>query len=127
MDNPASIEDVEKRWGPIANPTLRTRAAAWLDDAWLKVKKIPGLIPRIESEAVDVEDVKRILCAMVVRVLKNPSGFRSRSIDDASVTIDTTISSGELYLSDEERDELSLTVPLSGFYSLELAPPYWGS
>lgn len=127
MANPATIEDVEARWGPISDQALRARAETWVGDAWRKVKRIPAVESRLASGDLEAEDVVGVICAMVIRVLKNPQGYRQRSIDDASVTIDTALASGELYLSDSERADLTLQVPLSGMYSIALDVPYWGS
>jgi hypothetical protein len=43
-----------------------------------------------------------VCCAMVLRVLLNPEGKRSEAIDDYSYTIDSSRSTGELYMTDNE-------------------------
>lgn len=135
MDNPATIADVENRWGAISDPNMRTRVETWLDDAWRKVKTIPLLTERIAREDAEqnggtgdlrAEAVAAIANA-VIRVLKNPKGLWQVGIDDGTATFDRTLSSGALYIADEDIAALSApAVPLASSYSIPLGVPYWG-
>lgn len=137
MDNPATIQDVENRWGSISDPDLKIRVETWIGDAWRKVKRIPTLIERLTAEELaepDVEkrdlraDVVRIISEAVIRVLKNPKGLWQFSIDDGSATLDRSLSSGALYISDDERAELMPDdTALPTMHSIPLGVPYWGS
>jgi len=65
---------------------------------------------------------------MVLRVVKNPRSLRSLGLDDFQATIDQAVSTGMLYLSDDERARLlphgraNLQV---GTIRLGLAPWRW--
>lgn len=135
MDNPATIEDVERRWGTLAGEDQRTRVQAWLDDAWLMVKAIPSLSERITAEDERMEgqtgDLRartiKAIANAVIRVLKNPKGLWQVGIDDGTATFDRTLSSGELYIAAEDIADLSpKPMPLASSYSIPLGVPYWG-
>jgi len=86
--------------------------ATLLDDALsLIVAAVPSVVDRAASDSVFRGLLVQIECAMVLRVVNNPEGVRSRSkgIDDftESETIDASRSTGELYLSDAELLRLS--------------------
>lgn len=106
MLNPAFVGDVSDRWRPLSVQEEDT-IQFWLEDAWgiLQVDS-PGLVSRIESGSTDLAVVVSVLCYAVIRKAKNPDTWRqgSVSIDDAarSFTLDTTISSGELYFTPDE-------------------------
>ena len=86
------------------------------DDALLRLweratrelaRVVPRLSQRLSAGDVDPEDVSDVLNAMIMRVLRNPIGARSVSVDDAQVTLDQTLSAGELYVSAAEIATLS--------------------
>lgn len=128
MDSPATPQDVEQRWRPLS-PAEQLVATALLADAWADVTtQVPSVPARVEASATFRRVVVSILVAMVLRVLKNPDGIRQMSIDDYQVTIDSTRSTGALYLADDERNRLLEVVQaLPGIYSVPLGVPYWGS
>lgn len=110
MANPATVADIESRWRPLSTQET-TNAQTFLDDAWVMLKRrmaVTGV--DIEAEiATDADlsaDVVRVLCAAVLRVLKNPDGKRQESIDDYSWTRDEAVSAGLLYLDDGDLDGL---------------------
>lgn len=70
-------------------------------------RAVPRVSARLATGEVSFEDVGDVLTAMVLRVLRNPIGARSVGIDDAQVTIDQSLSSGELYVSASERAALA--------------------
>lgn len=127
MDSPATTQDVEQRWRPLS-PAEQLVAAALLADAWADVTtQVPSVPARVEANPTFRRVVVSILVAMVLRVLKNPDGIRQMSIDDYQVTIDSTRSSGSLYLADDERNRLlEVAQALPGIYSVPLGVPYWG-
>ena len=76
---------------------------ALLDDAWaVLLTVIPDLEARMSSGATSVGLVVSVTSAMVLRVLRNPNGVRSWSVDDYSETRDNSLSAGSLYVSPEE-------------------------
>lgn len=85
----------------------------------------PCVANRIASGALAAETVKSVIEDMVVRVTKNPKGYRQRSIDDFQVTIDTALSSGALYLDDSERLRLCPPSRAGRVGSIRLSLPSW--
>lgn len=104
MANPVNTTDIEARWRPLTSSEA-TVAQSLLDDAWAIVTaRVPDLETRLIAVPPEVDSglVVSVVAAMVLRVLKNPAGILSQSIDDFSYTRDRAISSGALYLSDDE-------------------------
>lgn len=89
--------------------------------------KLPGVCVdrRLASGALDADEVRSVIEDMVIRVTKNAGGFRQRSIDDYSVTLDTAISSGALYLSPSEREQLCPPTRQGRVGSVRIGIPAW--
>ena len=98
----ATLADLADRLGRDLTPSEERRATAWLDDA---TALIVDRFPRYDTTPTAVS--KKVCCAMVLRSLSNPDGKRQESIDDYSYTVDSSRSTGEVYLSDEEAAELA--------------------
>jgi hypothetical protein len=123
--------DIERVFRPLTGDEAAT-VAGRSDSAWIRIlARVPDIETRITvvppataavlSEAV----VKDVMVSMIVRVLKNPESARTRSesIDDHSdsITLDTSVSTGELYLSDAEYALLVPAVaPVYGMYVVRL-------
>lgn len=75
----------------------------------LLTSRIPTIAARVTAGTLDVQTVIDIEAAMVERVLRNPDGKKTESIDDYSYTRDGALSSGSLYVSDEE---IALLLPV---------------
>lgn len=69
--------------------------------------EIPGFDARVQAGALPAELVQGVVEDMVIRVLRNPNGYRQITIEDYSRTIDSAVSSGELTLTAAERALLS--------------------
>lgn len=103
----ATIEDVEARWRPLT-ATESAVAAAYLDQASALARQRTLVDTRLADE--DYLDtwpdyptvVVGVIADMVLRVMRNPEGKRSETIDDYSYTRDNAVSTGGLYLSDAE-------------------------
>jgi hypothetical protein len=113
----ATPQDLADRLGRALSSVESARSGALLDDATaIIVDRFPqyGTTPTAASTAV--------CCAMVMRVLLNPNGLRSETIDDYSYTIDTARSAGELYLTD---NEIAMLRPIrtSAFSIVPVMPP----
>lgn len=98
----ASVADVEHRMGrPLSDPE-RTLAAALLDDAETLLR---ARIPRLDQRVADEQFGKLVVlveASAVVRVLRNPGGYRSETAGDYSYTIDTRAAAGYLTILDSE-------------------------
>jgi hypothetical protein len=95
-------EDVAAGWRPLTTAEATTAEGLIVEALVLLAVKAPGFESFPEALA------RFAVARAVRRVLKNPDGYRVRgteSIDDYSVsggTVDNTLSTGEIYFSDEE-------------------------
>lgn len=123
---PAGLADVRNSFERALTPDEERVIPAWLGTAWRKLQKaVPGITGRMELEsgpaALDTDDVKDVLVAMVERKLRNPDMLRTFNGDTATMTIDSEASAGKIYVTDDER--LSLAIPdhgAAGMYSIQL-------
>jgi hypothetical protein len=105
VDNPVVVPDL-MALRPLTDAEIPV--ADWrLGQAWrLLLSRLPALPAWVEADRVDVEAVRDVLVAAVLRVLDNPYGHRqeSRTVDDrtVSVTIDHSRSTGDVYFSADE-------------------------
>lgn len=97
----ATLTDLADRLGRDLTSSEARRATAWLADAEALILK---RFPQYATAPTAIS--KKVCCAMVLRVLTNPDGKRQESLDDYSYTVDSSRSRGEVYLSDEEAEEL---------------------
>ncbi|TXS35722.1 hypothetical protein [Streptomyces sp. OR43] len=97
----ATPADLADRLGRDLTDVEDRQAPALLDDA---TSVIIDRFPRYATVSTAVS--KKVCCAMVLRVLRNPNGLRQESIDDYSYTVDSSRSAGEIYLTETEVDEL---------------------
>lgn len=92
--------DVAAGWRPLtaAEDPVATRL---ISEAFVLLRV---LVPGLDSKSDDL--VTLVIVKMVRRVLKNPDGYRvrSESVDDYADggTIDSALSTGEIYVSPEE-------------------------
>lgn len=80
MDNPASPAALTGRGysGPASTAVQQTR----LDEAWRGLQREPslaGLVARIDSGDLPVENVVDVIAAAALRVLRNPEGNTEES------------------------------------------------
>ena len=129
MNNPAGLEDVRSSIErPLTTDEERV-IPTWLDKAWRELQRVvPGIPARVllVDDALghlDFDDVKDVVVAMVERKVRNPEGLRTWGGDDSSQTIDAALSSGQIYVTDAERDSLAPAAPSSsgGIFSIGLS------
>jgi hypothetical protein len=102
MPNPVITADLEARFRPLSTAEEVT-AQALLDDAWaVLLTVIPDLEARMAAGTPSTSLVVSVASAMVLRVMRNPNGVRSWSVDDYSETRDNSIAAGSLYVAPEE-------------------------
>jgi hypothetical protein len=125
--NPATLADVTEGFERPLSDLEERAASRWLTEAWRILNRdVPGVSARLDL-ATDAEghlsadDVVDVLTAMVRRVLRNPDGTRSWSDDTHSETIHTVLASGELYVTDREKERLAVVAStLGGVYTMQL-------
>lgn len=105
--------------------TADSQIRALIDKASIRLaSRLPSLQRRIAAGALDREVVRGVVEDMVLRVIRNPTARRSIGLDDFQETIDTSTSTGLLYVSE---DELALLRPPSRrrVGSIQLGVPAW--
>ena len=101
----ADLSDVEARLGRPMTPDERDTALVYLDDAELMLRsRIRDLLDRAAEDDDYRAAVRYVEAMMVVRILRNPSGFRREQAGDYSYDRDTRAAAGfMLVLPDEWR------------------------
>lgn len=95
--NPATVADIEARWRPLSDQETMN-AEAFLGDAWsYLLDRRATLESDLAAGTVAQTEAVRVVCAMVLRVLKNPDGWEDESIDDWRGKRAAALASGELY------------------------------
>lgn len=124
-----TAQQIENRWRPLT-PAEATTVPGKSEDAWTRIlATVPGIEEHLSTGAVAEATVQSVMVSMIVRVLKNPDSVRThqQSIDDAneSRTLDSAISTGELYLTDYEIGLLTPAtgIPVHGMYVIGLGGP----
>lgn len=120
MSNPVSIHDLEGSWRPLAGDELTT-ADRLLTFAWAIVRaRFPDIETRMAAvtDPLDVELVRGVIVAMVLRAMRNPDGKRREQIDDYSYERDAAVADGSLYLSDAEADLLAPPGTATGAFTI---------
>lgn len=109
--NPAKASDLVARSFRTLTAGEQAVGGTLLGDAWaIMLSARPSVADRLDAlptDAVFEALVKQILCAMVLRVLSNPGGKLEERQDDYQYRLDSAVSSGALYLSDDELARLS--------------------
>ena len=83
-------------------------AKDWLEDAREEVRgRVPTLDARRAAGLTTDGQLRKVLAAAVVRVLRNPNAIRQYGVDDGTVTRDSALSAGLLYFTDDELALLS--------------------
>jgi len=113
-------EDVAAGWRPLTAAEAVTAQGLINEASVMLTVSVPSL------EGKDFGVVRLVVSRMVRRVLKNPEGYRVRneSIDDYSDggTIDSSLSTGELYVSDQELGWLGVKPASATSRAFEIRP-----
>jgi hypothetical protein len=107
LPNPVSTTDIEARWRPLSTQET-TNASAFLDDAWAYLTdRLPLLEANLAANTVSEDNVIRVVCAMVLRILKNPNGYDSETVDDYTYRRNSLTASGLLVATSDELADLT--------------------
>ncbi|MCB0966272.1 MAG: hypothetical protein KDB37_05505 [Ilumatobacter sp.] len=115
MANPATVNDVADRWRPLSADESVV-ALASLEDAWaLATLEVPDLDARLTADPAEIDPsiVRMVICAAVLRVLRNPDGKRQETIEDYSYTL--AVGEGEpgsVYFTEAELTRLRARPPV---------------
>jgi len=108
-----TAEDIVKRWRPLT-PAESSVVDAIIEDAQDIVESEAedlGIPAPTDANDRRLRMYTRIVATMAIRVLINPEGILSETIDDYTYRRDSAISSGALYVSDDEMAQLR---PITG-------------
>lgn len=122
----ATVEDVETRLGRTLDDAETAQATALLADVEAIIKtRIPDLDEQITEETLAVELVVMVEANAVLRVIRNPSGYRQESDGDYSYSVDTRAAGGYLTILDSEWSLLGVT---AGAFTItpKLRDACWG-
>ena len=113
-------EDIAAGWRPLSDAEIVTARGLIEEATVLLHVEVPGI------DLLDESIVRFVAVRMIRRVMKNPGGYRVRteSIDDYSDggTIDSALSTGELYVSAQELGWLGVKPKSEGTRSFEVRP-----
>ena len=105
--NPTSISDIEARWRPLTAQEA-TNASTFIDDAWwMLTARRPALEQDIAAGTIAEGNVIRVVAAMVIRIMRNPDGYSSETVDDYTYRRDALVASGALTVTDAELADLT--------------------
>ena len=99
----ATVDDVAARLGRDMDEAERRLAAVLLDDVEERLRaRIPDLDDRVAADEHYRALVVSVEATAVVRVLRNPGGYRSETDGNYSYSLDTRAAAGFLTILDEE-------------------------
>lgn len=105
----ATVDAVKARMTETLTEQQLELAAVLLGDAEVRlVSRIPDLLDRVATDPAFAAAVVQVEAWMVVRVLRNPDGYRQESEDGYSYSLDTRAAAGFLTVLREEWDALGV-------------------
>lgn len=109
MSTYAQLQDVETAWGQPIPPDAASQllyVQGLLDEAETELEldpRIGSVAARLTAGVTTTERVRSAVVNMVLRVLRNPNGFRQQSAGPFSYTVDRSVASGKLTVTNRER------------------------
>ena len=121
----AQVSDVVARMGPLT-PEQTTLATTLLGDAEVRLaSRVPDLLAKVAADPEFAKAVIQVESWMVVRVLRNPDGYRQESEDGYSYSFDTRAAAGFLTVLREEWEMLGVTDGPFSIAPYLQVPPAW--
>jgi hypothetical protein len=116
----ATIDDVEARYGQaLVGPEI-IQVPIWLNSIERRLRKrIRDFDNRVNLDPDYKLDVIDVECSAIIRILKNPEGFKSESEGTYAYSIDSRVASGFMLILDEEWDQLGVN---SGAFTINPTP-----
>lgn len=106
----AAVSDVAARLGRPLTTEEQDLASVLLDVAEARLRlRIPDLDQRVGANPAYMTVVVDVLASSVVRVLKNPDGFRMEMDGSYQYQVDTRAAAGFLTFLDSELEDLGLS------------------
>lgn len=122
MADLTTLARVEALWQPVPS-TLAAKTTALIGMASRLIRHAyPDIDARIADGSVDSDLVADVATQMVARVLDNPGGLKSVTVDDIRAERDTAVWSGLLVITDAE---LALLAPAATSTVMGTIIPAW--
>ena len=122
----ATVDDIKDRYIGGDLPATDGEIQVLIDDAEDIIRReIPDIEELIDSGEVPENRVRRIVAKMVIRVLRNPDGYRSTNLTSGPFSQGYTWAGdnpGELTLTDEDKDDLMPGMGGQRAYSVDMMP-----
>ena len=122
----ATVDDIKDRYIGGDLPATDGEIQVLIDDAEDIIRReIPDIEELIDSGEVPENRVRRIIAKMVIRVLRNPDGYRSTNLTSGPFSQGYTWAGdnpGELTLTDEDKDDLLPGIGGQRAYSVDMMP-----
>ena len=122
----ATVDDIKDRYIGGDLPASDAEIQVLIDDAEDIIRReVPDVEDLIESGEIPENRVRRIVAKMVIRVLRNPDGYRSTNLTSGPFSQGYTWAGdnpGELTLTDEDKDDLMPGVGGQRAFSVDMMP-----
>lgn len=130
----ADVAAVELAWNQSVPDGSEAHVDYLIDKAERLVRsKVSNLSARLLAGSISEADVRDVVCDMVLRVLRNPDGYRYEAAGDYSYQRDLTVAGGTLVISQSELARLrgnlgqvtSVPVGDNALRHPHRRPPWW--
>lgn len=120
----ATVQDVSRRLGrEITSASELAQVTAWIEDIKAMILvRLPTIEDRVETGDLSQAVLSSVVSNAVIRKIKNPDGKQNERIDDYSYGLTADAARGELFLTDDEWDLLSVQ-RTSAAFSIQAVSP----
>lgn len=119
----ADLADVQARYEGAIPDTDAGRIDARITDAEsLLTALIPSLLDPYKTGDTRAARAKSVVCDAVLRVYRNPGGFRSEGIDVEQASRSSATESGQLTFTPDELQSLRIRSKKRGFGTMKVKP-----
>lgn len=120
----ATPADVAVRWGRELSVEETASVSVRLEDVERMIRRrIPDLDAKVTSGVINVDDVVQVESDSVLRLARNPEGYKSETDGDYTYTLNNDLTSGTLGITDDEWAILGVTGGGGMFFLSPLAVP----
>lgn len=99
----ATADDVAVRWARELNAEETALVNVRLEDAERMIRRrIPDLDSKVQAGAINAEDVVQVESDAVLRLARNPEGYKSETDGDYTYTLADGLTAGALGITDDE-------------------------
>lgn len=125
----ATVQDIQDRWLTGELPATDHQIQVLIDDAEDKIlTEFPKTPDNMLAGVLREGTVKRVVARMVNRVLRNPEGYRTTQTTTGPFSESNTHGGdnpGEVYLTDDDRRDLSGERTRRRAYTVSTIPQGW--